>query len=127
VAADGGASIGGCGQSAGGRVTFTTGRPTVRPANAAHGLDMADYGKLGNGNTNNSTLPVAVGTSGVPAAQSLTKIAENTWDACAVSQAGTAYCCFGHAAAYGQIDARHDGAANGLARLLRCSARRSQG
>jgi hypothetical protein len=41
VAADGGASIDGCGQSAGGRVILTTSRLTVRPANAASGLVAA--------------------------------------------------------------------------------------
>ena len=45
-----------------------------------------DYGELGNGTTSNSTLPVAVDTSGVLAGQSLSQIAVNTWDACAVTR-----------------------------------------
>ncbi len=73
-------------------------------------LDMAghaycwgegDYGELGDGNTNNSTLPVAVDTSGVLAGQSLSQIAVNTWNACAVSQAGAAYCWGDNS--YGQL------------------------
>ena len=60
-----------------------------------------DYGELGNGNTAGSSVPVAVDTSGVLAGQSLSQIAVNTWDACAVSQAGAAYCWGDNS--YGQL------------------------
>ena len=50
------------------------------------------YGQLGDGNTNTSLVPVPVDTSGVLAGQSLSQIAVNEYDTCAVSQVGAAYC-----------------------------------
>jgi alpha-tubulin suppressor-like RCC1 family protein len=49
-------------------------------------------GELGDGKAGDSSVPVAVDTSGVPAGQALTQIAAGWIDACAVDSAGAAYC-----------------------------------
>src|ERR1019366_4402239 len=49
-------------------------------------------GELGDGKAGDSSVPVAVDTSGVPAGRALTQIAAGWIDACAVDTAGAAYC-----------------------------------
>ncbi len=51
-----------------------------------------NYGQLGNGTTNNSSVPVAVSTSGVLAGKALVDIASGTVHTCAVSMDGKGYC-----------------------------------
>lgn len=51
-----------------------------------------EYGQLGDGNTSTTSAPVGVDTGGVLAGQTLTQIAANGNNTCAVSQAGAAYC-----------------------------------
>ena len=50
------------------------------------------YGQLGNGNTTNSSVPVAVDTSGVLAAKTLSQITVGGTNTCAADTAGAAYC-----------------------------------
>src|ERR1017187_3858624 len=49
-------------------------------------------GELGNGKASDSSVPVAVDTSGVLAGRALTQIAAGWIDACAVDAAGAAFC-----------------------------------
>ncbi len=58
-------------------------------------------GQLGDGDTDDSDIPVAVDTSGVLAGQTLTQIAIGDDQACAVDTAGAAF-CWGYNA-YGQL------------------------
>jgi Regulator of chromosome condensation (RCC1) repeat len=63
------------------------------------GLDS--YGQLGDGSTTNSSVPVAVDTSGVLAGKTLTQIVSGIVATCALDSAGAAY-CWG-ANSYGQL------------------------
>ena len=49
-------------------------------------------GELGDGSTANSSVPVAVDTSGVLAGKTLTQISAGSGDTCALDSAGAAYC-----------------------------------
>jgi alpha-tubulin suppressor-like RCC1 family protein len=51
-----------------------------------------DGGQLGNGITTNSSVPVAVHTSGVLAGKTLTQITASSEDTCALDSAGVAFC-----------------------------------
>jgi len=53
---------------------------------------LNDSGQLGNNTTNDSSVPVAVDTSGVMAGQTLTQIAAGEDQLCALDSAGTVYC-----------------------------------
>jgi alpha-tubulin suppressor-like RCC1 family protein len=50
------------------------------------------YGELGDGSTTDSSVPVAVDTSGVLAGKTLTRITTGFYDTCAVDSTGAAYC-----------------------------------
>src|ERR1039457_4061280 len=49
-------------------------------------------GELGNGKASDSSVPVAVDTSGVLAGRALTQVSAGTYSACAVDAAGAPYC-----------------------------------
>jgi alpha-tubulin suppressor-like RCC1 family protein len=51
-----------------------------------------DLGSLGDGSTSDSTVPVAVDTSGVLAGQTLTQVSAGDYDVCAVDSGGAPYC-----------------------------------
>lgn len=51
-----------------------------------------DVGQLGDGSTVDSSVPVAVNSSGVLAGQTLTQITAGNLDTCAVDSAGAAFC-----------------------------------
>ncbi len=80
-------------------------------AGAAHGCALADngkvycwgynnYGQLGNGTTTQSTVPVAVDTSGVLAGKNVTDVSAGGYHVCVV--AGGAVYCWGYNA-FGQL------------------------
>lgn len=59
---------------------------------AAYCWGEGSAGKLGDGNTHGTTVPVAVDTHGVLAGKTLTQITVGDGTACALSSAGAAYC-----------------------------------
>jgi hypothetical protein len=61
-------------------------------AGAAYCWGYNADGELGDGKASDSSVPVAVDTSGLPAGRPLTQIAAGWIDACAVDSAGAAYC-----------------------------------
>jgi alpha-tubulin suppressor-like RCC1 family protein len=61
-------------------------------AGAAYCWGLGTSGQLGNSASGNSTVPVAVTTSGVLSGASLIQVSAGTADACALSSAGSAYC-----------------------------------
>jgi alpha-tubulin suppressor-like RCC1 family protein len=61
-------------------------------AGKAYCWGLNSYGQLGDGNTTNSSVPVAVDTSGVLAGKTLTQIAAGIVATCALDSAGAAYC-----------------------------------
>ena len=84
---------------------------TALGAGAAHGCTLSDdakvscwgyniYGQLGNGTTTNSSVPVAVDTTGVLAGKTITDISVGGYHACAL--AGGAVYCWGYNI-YGQL------------------------
>jgi len=71
-----------------------------------------DWGQLGNGDSGNSALPVAVNTSGVLAGKTVTSVSMYEYHACAVAD-GAAYCWGGNGNGY-----LGNGEANGTLRYL---------
>jgi alpha-tubulin suppressor-like RCC1 family protein len=61
-------------------------------AGSAYCWGLNHYGQLGNGSTNDSSVPQAVNTSGVLADKILAQIAASWGHTCAVDAAGAAYC-----------------------------------
>jgi alpha-tubulin suppressor-like RCC1 family protein len=61
-------------------------------AGAAYCWGGNEAGQLGNGTTTDSSVPVAVDTSGVLAGQTLTQITAGESHTCALDSAGAAYC-----------------------------------
>src|ERR1017187_10102662 len=61
-------------------------------AGKAYCWGLNSYGQLGNGNTTNSSAPVAVDTSGVLAGKTLTQITAGVVATCALDAAGAVYC-----------------------------------
>jgi alpha-tubulin suppressor-like RCC1 family protein len=59
---------------------------------AAYCWGYNDLGSLGDGSTSDSTVPVAVDTSGALAGQTLTQVAAGDYDVCAVDSGGAPYC-----------------------------------
>ena len=59
---------------------------------AAYCWGANDAGTLGDGDTTNSSVPVALDTSGVLAGKTLTRIAAGYGQACALDTSGAAYC-----------------------------------
>ena len=70
-------------------------------AGVAYCWGLDSYGQLGDGNTLSSTVPVAVGTTGLPAGQTFTQISAGWYHTCAVDSAGAAYCWGDNS--YGQL------------------------
>ncbi len=70
-------------------------------AGRAYCWGLNSYGQLGDGTTTNSSVPVAVDTSGALAGKTLTQIASGIVATCALDSAGAAY-CWG-ANSYGQL------------------------
>ncbi len=73
----------------------------IDAAGAAYCWGFDGYGELGNGTNANSSVPVAVDTSGALAGKTLTQINASWYHTCAVDSAGAAY-CWGRNA-YGQL------------------------
>jgi alpha-tubulin suppressor-like RCC1 family protein len=73
----------------------------LNAAGQAYCWGLNSNGQLGDGNTTNSSVPVAVDTSGVLAGKTLTQITSGIVDTCALDSAGAAY-CWG-ANSYGQL------------------------
>src|ERR1039458_1248267 len=61
-------------------------------AGAAYCWGDNGTGQLGNGKASDSSVPVAVDTSGVLAGQALTQITAGWYDTCALDASGAAYC-----------------------------------
>jgi alpha-tubulin suppressor-like RCC1 family protein len=61
-------------------------------AGAAYCWGAASFGQLGNGSVVNSSVPVAVTTSGVLAGKTLTQVSLGTNFGCALDSSGAAYC-----------------------------------
>lgn len=57
----------------------------------AHCWGLNDYGQLGIGNNNSSSVPIAVSTSGALSSKAVTQISGNYWHHCALAD-GKAYC-----------------------------------
>lgn len=57
----------------------------------AHCWGLNDYGQLGIGNNNNSSVPIAVSTSGALSGKTVTQVSGNYWHNCALAD-GKAYC-----------------------------------
>ena len=63
---------------------------------AAYCWGMNSNGQLGNNTVSNSSVPVAVSTSGVLSGVTLTQVSSGTNSTCALSSAGAAYCWGGN-------------------------------
>jgi len=61
-------------------------------AGAAYCWGRDSYGQLGDGSNANSSVPVAVNSTGALAGRALTQIAVSWYHACAVDAVGTAFC-----------------------------------
>jgi alpha-tubulin suppressor-like RCC1 family protein len=59
---------------------------------AAYCWGFGLFGQLGNGSTDDSSVPVAVDTGGVLAGKALTEISDGAQEACGLDRSGAAYC-----------------------------------
>jgi alpha-tubulin suppressor-like RCC1 family protein len=64
----------------------------VTTADVAYCWGFNSVGQLGDGNTTDSSLPVAVDTGGALAGKALTEITVGSYDTCALDAAGASYC-----------------------------------